>query len=110
METEYGKEFQAELSLICLKNIFKRYSLYTFLGSVFAEIFNHTLREFLKRPVFLKGVGKIIAVFLIIAKRFNNRKHSSTKQSPLQASLKKNEGFDYQSVLDKRKKMKPKFV
>ena len=110
METEYGKEFQEGFSLIGLKNILKRYSLYTSLGAVFAEIFNHTLREVLKRPVFLKGDGKIIAVLPIIAKHSNNRKHSSTKQSPLQASLKKNEGFDYQSVLDKRKKMKPKFV
>ena len=29
--------------------------------------------------------------------------------TPIQASLKKNEGFVYQNILDKRKKVKPKF-
>ena len=35
--------------------------------------------------------------------------HSSTKLSPKDASLKKNEGFVYKNLLDKRKKVKPKF-
>ena len=38
-----------------------------------------------------------------------NRIHSSTKLTPIQASLKKNEGHVYQSLLDKRKKIKQKF-
>ena len=32
-----------------------------------------------------------------------------TKLTPIQASLKKNEGFDYKNLLDKRKEVKPKF-
>ena len=35
--------------------------------------------------------------------------HSSTKLTPTQASLKKIESFVYQNLLDKRKKIKPKF-
>ena len=44
-----------------------------------------------------------------ITKQYNNRIHSSTKLTPIQASLKKNEGFVYKNLLDKRKKIKPKF-
>ena len=35
--------------------------------------------------------------------------HSSTKLTPIQASLKKNEVFVQENSLDKRKKNKPKF-
>ena len=42
-------------------------------------------------------------------KQYNTRIHSSTKLTPIQASLKKNEGFVYKNNLDKRKKIKPKF-
>ena len=38
-----------------------------------------------------------------------HRIHSSTKLTPIQDSLKKNEGYVYQNLLDKRKKNKPKF-
>ena len=35
--------------------------------------------------------------------------HSSTKLTPIQASSKKNEGYVYKNLLDKRKKITPKF-
>ena len=35
--------------------------------------------------------------------------HSSSKLTPIQASLEKNEGFVYQNLLDKLKKVEPKF-
>ena len=44
-----------------------------------------------------------------MTKQYNNKKHSSTKLTPIQASLKKDEGFAYNNLLDKRKKTKPKF-
>ena len=44
-----------------------------------------------------------------ITKQYNNRVHSSTKLSPKDASLKKNESFAYKKLLDKRKKVNPKF-
>ena len=34
---------------------------------------------------------------------------SSTKLTPIQANLKKNERYVYKKLLDKRKKLKPKF-
>ena len=45
----------------------------------------------------------------MITKQYNNRVHTSTKLSPEDASLKKNEGYAYNNLLDKRKKVKPKF-
>ena len=91
------------------KNNIKIYSRSTSLGAVFAERFNRTIRELLKRPVFEKGDGNWIDISQTITKQYNNRIHSSTKLTPIQASLKKNEGFVYNNLLDKRKKIKPKF-
>ena len=51
----------------------------------------------------------VIALMFTITKQYNNRIHSSTKLSPIQASLKKNEGYVYKNLLDKRNKIKPKF-
>ena len=51
----------------------------------------------------------MIAVLRKITKQFYNRVHSSTKLTPIQASLKKNEGYVYKNLLDKRKKVTPKF-
>ena len=63
----------------------------------------------LKKPVFEKGDGNWIDVLQTITKQYNYRVHSSTKLTPVQASLKKNEGYVYKNLLDKRKKVKPKF-
>ena len=67
------------------------------------------MRDLLKRPVFEKGDGNWVDILPTITKQYNNRIHSSTKLSPIQASLKKNEGFVYKNLLDKRKKVNPKF-
>ena len=79
------------------------------MGAVFAERYNLTIRNLLKRPVFEKGDGKWIDIIPKITKQYNNRVHSSTMLTPIRASLKKNEGYVYKNLLDKRKKIKPKF-
>ena len=43
-----------------------------------------------------------------ITKPYNNRIYSSTKLTPIEASLTKNEGYVYYNFLEKRKKRKPK--
>ena len=91
------------------KNDIKLYSRNSLYGAVFAERFNRTIRDFLKKPVFEKGDGNWIDVLPTITKQYNTRIHSSTKLTPTQASLKKNEGYVYINLLDKRKKIKPKF-
>ena len=64
---------------------------------------------FLKNLFFEKGDGIRIDVLPIITKLYNNRIHSSTKLTRIQASLKKNDGYVYNFLSDKRKKIKPKF-
>ena len=44
-----------------------------------------------------------------ITKHYFNRVHTSTKLTPIQVSLKEDERFVYKRLLDKRKKVKPKF-
>ena len=110
IETDDGSEFVNKLftNLLNTKNI-KRYSRKTSLGPVFAERFNRTVRDLLKRPVFEKGESKWIDILPTITKQYNNIIHSSTKLTPIQSSLKKNEGYVYKKFLDKRNKIKPKF-
>ena len=110
IESDRGKEFYNNIFQDFLnKNNIKLYSRNSSLGAVFAERFNRTIRDLLKRPVFEKWDGKWIDILPTITKQYNNRIHTSTKLSPKDASLKKNEGFVYKNLLDKRKKVKPKF-
>ena len=106
IESDRGKEFYNNIFQDFLnKNFIKLYSRNTFLGAVFAERFNRTVRDLLKKPFFEKGDGNWIDILPTITKQYNNRIHSSTKLSPIQANLKKNEGYVYKNLLDKRKKV-----
>ena len=110
IESDRGKEFHNNIFQDFLnKNNIKLYSRNTELGAVFAERFNRTIRDLLKKIVFERGDANWIDVLPIITKQYNIRIHSSTKLSPKDASLKKNEGYVYKHLLDKRKKIKPKF-
>ena len=110
IETDRGKEFYNNIFQDFLnKNNIKLYSRNTSLGAVFAERFNRTIRDLLKKIVFEQGDAKWVDVLTTITKQYNNRIHSSTKLSSKDASLKKNEGFVYKNLLDKRKKVIPKF-
>ena len=105
IETDRGKEFYNNIFQDFLnKNDIKLYSRNTSLGAVFAERFNRTIRDLLKKIVFEHGNANWIDVLQTITKQYNNRIHSSTKLTPIQASLKKNEGYVYKNLLDKRKK------
>ena len=110
IESDRGKEFYNNIFQDFLnKNNIKLYSRNSSYGAVFAERFSHTIRDLLKKIVFEKGDGNFIDVLPTITKQYNNRIHSLTKLSPIQASLKKNEGYVYKNLLDKRKKVKPTF-
>ena len=110
IESDRGKEFHNNIFQDFLnKNDIKFYSRNSLYGAVFAERFNRTIRDLLKKPVFEKGDGNWIDVLQTITKQYNNKTHSSTKLTPTQASLKKNEGYVYKNLLDKRKKVKPKY-
>ena len=104
IESDRGKEFYNNIFQDFLnKNNIKLYSRNSSVGAVFAERFNRTIRDLLKRPVFEKSDGNWIDVLQTITKQYNNKVHSSTKLTPIQASLKKNEGYVYKNLLDKKK-------
>ena len=101
----YNNIFQDFLN----KNNIKLYSRNSSYGAVFAERFNRTISDLLKKIVFEQGDAKWVDILPTITKQYNKKVHSSTKLAPIQASLKKNEGYVYKNLLDKRKKIKPKF-
>ena len=110
VESDRGKAFYNNIFQEFLnKNNIKLYSRNSSYGAVFAERFNRTIRDLLKKIVFEQGDAKWIDVLPTVTKQYNNKVHSSTKLTPIQASLKKNEGYVYKNLLDKRKKVKPKF-
>ena len=110
IESDRGKEFYNNIFQDFLnKNDIKLYSRNSSYGAVFAERFNRTIRDLLKKIVFEHGDANWIFILSTITKQYNNRIHSSTKMTPIQASLKKNGGFVYKNLLDKRKKIKPKY-
>ena len=110
IETDRGKEFYNNIFQDFLnKNNIKLCSRNSSYGAVFAERFNRTIRDLLKKIVFEQGDAKWIDILPTITEQYNNRRHTSTKLSPKDASLKKNEGFVYKNLLDKRKKVKPKY-
>ena len=110
IETDRGKEFYNIIFQDFLnKNNTKLNSRNSSYGAVFEETFNRTIRDLLKKPVFEKGESNWIDVLPTITKQYKNRIHTSTKLTPIQAGLKKNEGYVYKNLLDKRNKIKPKF-
>ena len=110
IESDRGKEFYNKIFQSLLhNNNNKFYSRNTHLGAVFAERFNKSIRDLLKKMVFEHGDANWVDDLPTITKQYNNRLHSSTKLSPKDASLKKNEGFVYKNLLEKRKKIEPKF-
>ena len=67
------------------------------------------MRDLLTRPVFEKIDGSWIDVSHTITKQYEKRVQFSTNLTPIQASLKKIEGYVHHHLLDKRKEVKPKF-
>ena len=99
IETDRGKEFYNNVFQDFLnKNNIKLYSRNSSLGAVFAERFNRTIRNLLKKTVFEQGDGNWIDFLQTITKQYNNKIHSSTELTPTQASLKNNEGYVYKNL------------
>ena len=110
IESDRGKEFYNNIFHNFLnENNIELYSRNSLYGAVFAERFNRTIRDLLKKIVSEHGDANWVDVIPTITKQYDNRIHSSTKLTPIQASLKKNEGYVYKNLSDKRNKIKPKF-
>ena len=109
-ESDCGNEFYKNIFQNCLNNInIKIYSRNRYLGAVFAERFIRTIRDLLQRPIFEKGDGNCIDVLPTKTKQYKKQLHTSFNLTPIQASLKKSEGYVYNNLLDKMKRTNPKF-
>ena len=67
-------------------NKVNRYSRNTSFEAVFAERFNRTIRNLLKKPVFEKGNANWISELPSVIKQYSNTIHSSTEVTPIQGS------------------------
>ena len=109
LETDDGKEYVNKIFNEFLNNNkIKRYSRYTDKGAVFAERFNKTVRNLLKKPVFERGNADWLSELSSVVNEYNNTIHNSIKMTPVQASKKVNEKLVYSNLQDKRRKLNPK--
>ena len=105
LETDDGKEYVNKIFDEFLNNHNnKRFSRNTALGEVFAERFNRTLRNLLKKPVFLAGNADWLSELPPVIKQYNNTIHHSIKMTPNQAAKKPNETKVYTNLQDRRDK------
>ena len=110
LETDDGKENLNKIFTEVLNNHnIKRYSRYTDKGAVIAERFNRTIRNLLKKPVFLAGKADWLSELPSVFKQYNNTIHSSIKMTPIQASKKLNQKLIYNNLKDDREVQNPKF-
>ena len=110
IESDRGSEFYNSIfqNFLKSKNI-QHYSRYTDKGPSIAERVIRTVRNLLKKPVFLAGNADWISELPSTVKQYNNTIHHSTQKTPIQASKKVNERKVYYNLKDKRSKLNPKF-
>ena len=110
IESDRGTEFYNSIFQNFLKNKnIQHYSRYTDKGPSIAERVTRTVRNLLKKPVFLAGKADWISELPSVIKQNNNTIHHSIKMTPIQASKKVNEKVVYSNLRDKRDVGKPKF-
>ena len=85
------------------------YSRYTDKGPSIAEGVIRTIRNLLKKPVFLSGNADWISKLPSVTKHYNITIHSSIKMTPNQASKKSNEKLVSSNLQDRRVKKLAKF-
>ena len=110
IESDRASEFYNSIFQNFLKNKnIQHYSRYTDKGPSIAERVIRTVRNLLKKPVFLAGNADWLSELSSVTKQYNETIHSSTKMTPIQASKKLNEKLVYSNLQDNREKQKPKF-
>ena len=110
LETDDGIEYVNNIfNEFLINHNIERYSRNTPLGAVFAERFNRTIRNLLKKPVFEKGRADWLSELPSVFKQYNNTIHHSTKMTPVQASKTSNERKVYSNLQDRRVRQQPKY-
>ena len=87
----------------------EHYSRYTDKGPSIAERVIRTLRNLLKKPIFLAGNADWLSELTCVIRQYNNTNHHGIKMTPTQASKKSNEKEVYFNLKDRRVKQQPKF-
>ena len=96
IETDRGSEFYKNIFQNFLKSkSIHHYSRYTDKGLSIAERVIRTIRNLLKKPIFLAGNADWLSELPSVIKKYNNTIHTSIKMSPDQASKKANEKLVY---------------
>ena len=89
--------------------IIQQYSRFTDKGPSIAERVIRTIRNLLKRPVFLAGNADWLSELPSVIKKYNITIHHSIKMTPIQASKKSNEKLVYSNLKNNREIQKPKY-
>ena len=98
---KYIKRFVAEF--LYSKDV-KRYKSDTKRTAVFAERFHRTIRDLVKEPVFEKVNAKWVDELPEVPQKYKKNIHSSTKTTPLQATIKSNQIELYNNIRNRREK------
>ena len=105
-ETEfYNSTFQ---NFLKPKDI-HHYSRFTDKDPSKAERVIRTIRNLLKKPVFIAGNADWLSELSAVVNKYNNTIHSSIEVTPNQASIKSNERKVYSNPKDEREIQQPKF-
>ena len=110
LESDRGAEFYNSIfqNFLKSKNI-HQYSRFTDKGPSIAERVIRTIRNLLKKSIFLAGKADWISELPSVIKQYNNTIHHSTKMKPIDASKKSNEEKVFTNLQDRRVKQQPKF-
>ena len=109
LESDRGSEFYKSIfqNFLRSKNI-HHYLRFPDKGPSIAERVIRTVRNLLKKPVFLAGNADWLSELASITKQNINSFHHSIKMTPFQASKKSNEKLVYINLKDNRQTKKPK--
>ena len=110
IESDRGAEFYNSIfqNFLKSKNI-HHYSRYTDKGPSICERVIRTLRNLLKKPIFLAGNADWLSELTSVVKQYKKTIHSSIKMTPIQASKKSNEKLVYSKLKGDREIQKPKY-
>ena len=110
IESDSGSEFYNSIfqNFLKSKNI-QHYSRFTDKGPSIAERVIRTVRNLLKKPIFLAGNSDWLSELPSVIKKYNNTIHHSTKMKSIDASRKSNQKLVYNNLKDDREKQKPKY-
>ena len=110
IESDRGKEWYNSSFQDFLKSkIIHHYSRLTDKSPSIAERVVRTIRNLLKKPIFLAGEASWINELPSIIKKYNNTIQNSTKRTPIQTNKKSNEKENYSNLQDRRDRQTPKF-